>query len=683
MAEMNSEELTEMKWQDVFVLSDEMREQIENGHTDIDTTPFESEIILPDNRKRDALMTISPILFYGKRAVIFSIKDISSDILLKRKLHESRERFKALMDKLNAGIFRTTLDSRGRFIEANETVLQLLGFEEGEQLKGKYIIVFFAEEEDKRNFRNKLLESGFVRNQVIRLLKSNGSIVHAMVSLAVIADDVGVAAWCDGIIEPVNAINSAAAGAGTVINLEELRAMLLNMNTERFVRPLQAVPHGYSITEAAHLMNSLDRRYLLVTDQESNILGYVTDHQLAVVMTVDQNSDATSGVYSVMNALVPIISLSSTMIDARKKFRETNSDLLLVIGEQKKPVGVICSTDLIETDEMKIIRLLAEMTEPRSVDSLKKVRKEFVYIIASLVTHNIHYSVVLQLLSEAFDAVTRCLFELAFKEMGTPPVDFAMIVMGSEGRKEQTLSTDQDHAFIIDDSEGMSQEVSDWFLRLGKWMSLALNEVGYRLCKGDNMALNPKWNQPLSVWKNYFTTWINNGQSKVLLEINIFFNFCLCYGKKELPESLQSHISETSSMNPAYLHHLARNTVQARLTVGEVHDIKDTVAAIVNFARIYALQQGINEKNTVQRFEKLVEAGVMKENSVAEGRKALEFHTGLRLRHQAKRILNDEPPDNQIQAKQLTEFEQAVLKKAVSTISAMLSKLNFDFRLGI
>jgi PAS domain S-box-containing protein len=682
MAGMSQDDIFAMKWQDFFHLPSHIAEKLSVGDHNIETVPFETEISFSEDRKSEVLITITPILFYGRQAVIFSIKDISSDIIMKRQLHESRERFKTLMDRLNVGIFRTTMDSRGRFIEANDTALKLLGFEENTQLNDKYILDLFADKDDKRNFRNKLIGSGFVRNQVVKLLKNNGTVVHVLVSLAVITDENGVAAWCDGIIEPLTALNSGTGKTSARINVEELRALFLNMSIVKFIRPLQSISPGRTLAEAARLLNACEHRYLLVTDHEARILGYITDQQLAKGIASEIFDDKLE-VYTVMQSPVPVVNSTESVFEARKRVNNQRDALLLVTGEQGKPVGVICPTELNQPEEMKVLSLLGDMSVAVSVESLKRIRKEFVALTASLVRNNIHSAVVLQLLSEAFDVVTKRLLELAYAEMGSPPVEFAMIVMGSEGRREQTLSTDQDHAFIIDDSAANDSDVSAWFLKLGQWISMSLSDVGYSLCKGDNMAMNPKWNQPLSVWKNYFSGWINTGQPKDLLDINIFFDFRLCHGKQYLVDSLQAHISDVSSSNPAYLHHLARNTVQGKLSVGDVHDIKSTVATIVNFARIYALQQGISEKHTLHRFDRLVETGVMKESSVAEGKKALEFLTGLRLQHQAELIVRDESPDNYIQVKSLTEFEQAVLKKAVSTISAMLSKLNFDFRLGI
>ena len=117
------------------------------------------------------------------------------------------------------------------------------------------------------------------------------------------------------------------------------------------------------------------------------------------------------------------------------------------------------------------------------------------------------------------------------QEIGQPPVKFAFMVMGSEGRKEQTLKTDQDNAIIFEDvNEEELESVNAYFLKLGEHVCNMLDKTGYDFCDGDIMAKNPKWCQPVSIWKKYFKEWIYNASSKALLQISIFFDFRFGYG---------------------------------------------------------------------------------------------------------------------------------------------------------
>ena len=678
---LNYEEITQRTWQSIFQLPQETSDQLEQGDYDIETVPFESTIKLSEDKEAEVLITITPILFYGRKAVIFSLKDISSDILMKRQLLESRERFKTLMDKLQAGIFRTTLDARGRFVEANDTALKLLGFEDNSQLQKTYILDLFAEAEDKKNFRKNLLEKGFIKNQIIALLKSNGTIAHMMVSLAVINNEEGQAVFCDGIIEPVNIKTHESSFHTKSVNIDEFRTILQNINILNLSEPYQTTGTDTTAEEVAKLVDENDSRCIVIVDEQKRLLGYITDKEL----TSGFGNATDSGVqkaYQIMKSPVPVIESNSTLFHARRVLKKTGASIVLISEKTGEVKAMISSGKLQNFDDIRICELLEDFNKAISIESLKNLRYEYIVLISRIVQSNIHSGIILQLLSDAFDAINTRLFELAFRQLGQPPSEFAFIVLGSEGRREQTLSTDQDNAIIYSDTPENPEGTAEYFLNLGKWISNALNVIGYSLCKGENMAMNPKWNQPLSVWKKYFNSWINTGHAKDLLDINIFFDFRLCYGSQQIVDELQQSISAASKSNPAYLSHLARNTFQ-KLSLSDPYNIKDSTSVVVNFARIYALQQGISQKNTLQRLKKLGNLNIVKESSNAETEKIMEFLTMLRLKHQAALILQGRQADNIIHVKQLTDFEQDAFKKALSGINTILSKLNFDFRLNI
>lgn len=673
-------EIESMNWQKIFNLPEQLTKNISLGIYDIETEPFETEITLPDHRKIHVLIHLTPILFYGKKAVIFSIKDISSDLLIKRELSESRERFKTLMDKLNVGIFRTTLDSRGRFMEANDTAITLLGFKAHEQLRDKYILDLFAEPDDKRNFRKKLIETGFIRNQVIKLINSEGSTTDMMVSLAVISDESGNAAWCDGIIEPLPERSTNNQSTIQSMDIDDLRAILQSISLSELSVPIHQIRHDVQFDIIADLISAHEDKYLLVTDSDNLYLGYITEKEIISSIASENKLHATKA-YNIMKSPLPVISRSATTVHARRLMKKTGADVLLVTDANGAPSGMISDSELKKLHDTRIIEFLESFENSVNVEQLTILRKEFEVFISKLIVNNIHSKIILQLLSAAFDSISGQLFQIAFRELGQPPQEFAFLVLGSEGRQEQTLKTDQDNAIIYKDDSDENSEA--YFLNLGKWICQAYDTIGYPFCKGEIMAMNPKWNQPLSNWKQYFSNWINTGHARDLLEINIFFDFRLCYGSQQLTDELQKHITTISEKNPAYLHLMARNTIQSKLTVSDITNLKESIAAVVNFLRIYSLQHGIENKNTLFRLMMLKHANIMKDSSAAEIEKAFEFLTELRLKHQALLILDGKNADNNIEVKQLTDFEQSVLKKAFTTIGTALTKLNYDFRLNI
>ncbi len=696
MVDITFEELVNMDWKSLFSVPEDLSAKIKANEHDFETQTFETKITLPDKEFSEVFVNVTPISFYGKEAIIFSIKDISSDVMMQQELLESRERFKSLMDKLNVGIFRTTVDSRGRFIEGNDTAINLLGFADHSQLKEKYILDFFVEKDDKRNFRKKLLETGFIKNQVIKLTKADGSKIKLIVSLAVVKNDEGEPIYCDGIVEPFTA-RQHEQSQHKFVSTDQFRTLLHTINVSTFIKPIFKIKHNQSIQEAARLMEDIADRHVFVVDDQNLILGYISDSEISSGLVNSGLISIESPVYNIMKSPVMNVLKNTSIIKARSLMNKTGTSLLVVHDANKNPLGYFSKNDCNTFNDVRLCEIMDGFGEANTLERLKKLREELVSLIASLVENKITPTIILQILSDAFDAIAARLFVLAFQELGEPPVEFAFIVLGSEGRNEQTLKTDQDNAIIYRDGQENAEETAQYFQSLGTWISEALATTGYSLCKGEIMAMNPKWNKPLSVWKQYFHKWINKGHGKDLLDISVFFDFRLCHGQSEILNELQEFIGDESNKNSAYLHQMAKIARGFKPTVslfgnivvesaGEHPDslnIKASIASVVNFARIYSLQHGILYKNTLLRLKQLNTLGFLNNSDFEEIQRAFEYLTSIRLMHQAEMIAAGKKPDNYINIKTLSEFEHTILKKALSTIENMVKTLDNDFKLNI
>ena len=133
---------------------------------------------------------------------------------------------------------------------------------------------------------------------------------------------------------------------------------------------------------------------------------------------------------------------------------------------------------------------------------------------------------------------TQRLLELGEEKLGPPPVPYCFLALGSMARDEQLIVTDQDNAMVLDDSFDPKQH-DEYFLALAKIVSDGLAQCGYTYCTGDIMATNKQWRQPLSVWKDYFTDWIENPKAEALLNSNIFFDLDGVHGDMSYAKALQ------------------------------------------------------------------------------------------------------------------------------------------------
>jgi len=253
--------------------------------------------------------------------------------------------------------------------------------------------------------------------------------------------------------------------------------------------------------------------------------------------------------------------------------------------------------------------------------------------------------------------------------------------------------TDQDNAIIFEDVAAEEMEkVIAYFNEFGKQVCSRLDTAGYDFCRGEIMAMNPKWCQPLSVWKDYFTRWVNEGSPQDLLEVSIFFDFRCVYGERLYTTELRRHVKTLVDSRAAFLQHLSHTALAFRAPLdffGNIQaenekgknsfDIKKPIAGIVGFARLYAVKEGLESVNTIQRIEELQKRGIINNATYDEITEAYDYLMKLRFRHQVGRIDEGIMPDNSIAIDSLSHMDRIMLKKAFAQITSIQKILSYDF----
>jgi CBS domain-containing protein len=289
--------------------------------------------------------------------------------------------------------------------------------------------------------------------------------------------------------------------------------------------------------------------------------------------------------------------------------------------------------------------------------------------------------------------VIQRIIELTINEIGKPPAGFCFICLGSEGRKEETLFTDQDNAIIFEDVQKEREKtVSEYFMKLGERVCNSLNHIGYSFCYGNIMARNPQWCKPYSIWERYFTNWITTPEPQNLLDATIFFDFRSVYGNEAICERLREKVSGSIKDNPLFLYHLAYNTFNTKpqhISSGSILsdkyadmvDLKSAVTPIIMLARTYSLQNNIWCTNTIERLTVLKEKRIISENTIKEITFAYNFLMKLRFRNQIYLSENNLQLSNSMNSKNLIEMELFILKKVLSSIPDYQNKVKTDFRI--
>ena len=292
------------------------------------------------------------------------------------------------------------------------------------------------------------------------------------------------------------------------------------------------------------------------------------------------------------------------------------------------------------------------------------------------------------------DAVIVRLIALAERDLGPAPVPYAFLALGSTGRREQTLATDQDNALVYaDPAPDAASACATYFQSLASRVCEGLHAAGYAYCRGDVMARNPRWCRPISQWRHLFDEWLEKSSAEALQAVNIVFDFRHAAGDESLSEELRRHVLRDIAARETFFFNLAGSTLEFKPPLGlfgkivvessghhpETFDIKSGLVPIVNFARVYALRHALPVVGTLDRIDLLAAAGVLQPASAAELRMAFEMLSRWRLRHQAMQLASGQPADNHVHPSELTEIEQAALRKIFEQITLFQSRIRLDF----
>lgn len=335
-----------------------------------------------------------------------------------------------------------------------------------------------------------------------------------------------------------------------------------------------------------------------------------------------------------------------------------------------------------------------------SSDDLAAANRRLATMAGLMMSHGADALQVSRMLSQNADTAVRKGVELAIAELGPPPSDFDIMLMGSLGRAEVSLLADQDHAIIYPDLEADAEAAArDYFLRLGTRLAGILDAAGYPYCRGGIMSGEPRCCQSLAGWRRTFAGWIHALEAEDLLQAKIFFDFRGALGQNGqgqdvLVAALRADLADEIASEPRFLHLLARSVLQYEpplnafggfaLEKGEADratfDVKGVMAQIVDYVRLRALQHGVADTSTADRLAALASAGKLRAETAAELAASYRFLMDLRLQHQSRRILDRLEPDNRLEPDALDPATRRTLKAVFADIKALQTMLDHEFR---
>ena len=462
------------------------------------------------------------------------------------------------------------------------------------------------------------------------------------------------------------------------------------------LRPVVLCAAYTPIHEVARRMAAARTSCYFITDADENgqIIGYVTDITLRDKVVAGL-ADARQPVATILNTPIVSISTKAFVYEAILLMFRTKTRYLLVETEGEY-VGFLSRTKLLTDDQAQSPFIFIQSVKlAQAVPELKRRWEQVPEMVYQLLNRGVKPEIVNQVITTVSDTIALKVIEGAITELGPPPAKFVYMVLGSEGRKEQTLLTDQDNAIIYEDKANEQRElVRDYFLKFAEIVSDRLNEIGFSYCEGGFMAKNPKWTHSLSHWKRNYVEWMADSNPETGMQFAASFDCRYLYGDPTIMDELHEFLDvELQKPVDRFFHYMAVNALQYEppltffrnirtfaLGTQQVFNLKKTMSPIVDLVRMYALKYRIFATNTGERLEALKVLGVFTEREAQELLQSYYYLMGVRLKKQAAQLISDKvTPDNYLDPKTLTNVEQVTLKEIFKVIADFQLRIKVGF----
>ncbi len=451
-------------------------------------------------------------------------------------------------------------------------------------------------------------------------------------------------------------------------------------------------PPDTPLREVLETMHKLGIGSMVAVDEHKKALGIFTLHDVLdrVAMAGISLEVPFKAVMSPNPRTLPPHALAhdAALVMAKYGFRH----ILVEEGGQLR--GLISEKDLFSLQRVGLRQISGAIRNADRLDILQHSAKDIRLLAHNMLAQGVAAEQLTQIISTLNDLLTTRIIEL---ELIASPVmkgiEFCWLALGSEGRLEQTLNTDQDNGIIFAVNEGDNPDaLRDVLLPFAKRINLALAECGFPLCKGEIMASNPKWCLTLQEWKQTFAGWINLGDPEALLHCTIFFDFRPLYGAEHLAVDLREWLSGAACKNIRFLHQMAENALRNRPPSGSVWDFFTSkgnsldlklngITPFVDAARIFSLAAGGRQTNTLLRLRESAQALHVSPQDTEAWCEAFLFIQLLRLRRHHEQCQRQEALSNNVDPDNFNNLDKRILKETFRQARKLQTQLALDYQL--
>ncbi len=435
----------------------------------------------------------------------------------------------------------------------------------------------------------------------------------------------------------------------------------------------------------------------VIVCEDNNPLGILTDRDLRNKVVAPGLDAASIVARDIMNAPLITVSENDFIFEALYRISKNNIHRICVVDQDDRLSGIITVTDIMRLQTRSPQKLVRDIDQAATLEELKTYHLKIQDLVIHLVGTGVPPREIVRMIALLNDQLLLRLIELLRARQYKDLTDkFAFVVLGSEGRREQTLTTDQDNAIIY--SDDLSVEEISKIKDFSETLIDALIEIGVPACPGGIMAKNEFWRRSFSAWKEVLHSWLTSSLPDNILNGSMFFDLRTIYGDPELEKGLKNMLAEHFDQEKMFLTLSAANVNRFRPPLGllggikvqhsEEHrgqlDVKKAgIFAITEGVKALAMEAGIMEGGTRERIRFLVEKGVLKKKLADDLDASYNFLVFLRLRSQVEDIKSGKGPSNFITLSKLNHMEKGRLKLAFEEVNEFHEFLRVHFRVHL
>ncbi len=433
--------------------------------------------------------------------------------------------------------------------------------------------------------------------------------------------------------------------------------------------------------EAAHLMRRERISSVLI---EAEPMGIVTDRDLRN-RVLAEGLDAGTSLGEIMSTPLKTFPAAAPLQEAMHFFLTEGVHHLPVVDDHEIQ-GVITYADFVRYRFKSPGLLLKRIDKAKSAAALSDYAEEVAGMVEVLLWGGLEATAIGRMVATLNDALVSRLVAITESRLGPPPCPFSWIVFGSEGRREQTLLTDQDNALVFAEDSAAAQR---YFNDLASAVVADLQTVGFPPCIGGFMATN--WCRSLADWIRLFEQWTTSPEPEAVLDTANFFDYRAVYGTLDL-EPLELAI-ERGASSDVFLAHLARASLGMRPPLGLFHRIRQDKSGIdlksaglmpiVGLARVDALEVGSRERSTLARIAEAQQQNLLSARGADDLSEGFRFLFRLRLEAQLDALRQGREVSNRIRVEDLPAADRRHLKETFLVIREMQESLSQRYKLDL